>query len=177
MRLLERLALSLRADAHGVLDRLEERSLLMKQHLREAELALERKQARGHALEQTQRQLADDLAQAEAAFAELDADVSLALEGEEEELARYSLRKMLAARTRVRDLRTRGREVEEERERLARQVGRQEGELQDLRQRVRRAMAARDVHCASAAYSEIAIADEEIELELLRRRRPGQEAR
>ena len=40
MKFLDRMALLVKADAHGVMDQLEERSLLVKQHLREAELEL-----------------------------------------------------------------------------------------------------------------------------------------
>jgi phage shock protein A len=51
MRILDRMGLMIRADAHGVMDQLEERSLLLKQHLREAELELDRKRARLEARE------------------------------------------------------------------------------------------------------------------------------
>ena len=46
MKILDRMGLLMRADAHGVMDQLEERSLLLKQHLREAELELDHKRAR-----------------------------------------------------------------------------------------------------------------------------------
>ena len=42
----QRLNRLVRADAHGLLESLEDRSLLLKQHLREAELELQRKRAR-----------------------------------------------------------------------------------------------------------------------------------
>ena len=51
LRLIERIALLLRADAHGVVDALEERSLLLKQALRDAELDLLEKRAHVEALE------------------------------------------------------------------------------------------------------------------------------
>ena len=46
MRFLDRMTTLVKADAHGVIDHLEEKSLLLKQHLREAELELDRKRAR-----------------------------------------------------------------------------------------------------------------------------------
>ena len=46
LRLLDRIGTLLKADAHGVVESLEERSLLLKQYLREAELELNRKRAR-----------------------------------------------------------------------------------------------------------------------------------
>ena len=41
MKFLDRALRMVRADAHGIMDQLEERSLLLKQHLREAELEQE----------------------------------------------------------------------------------------------------------------------------------------
>ena len=50
MDLIDRIARLVRADAHGVVDALEERGLLLRQHLREAELEVLQKRARVDAL-------------------------------------------------------------------------------------------------------------------------------
>ena len=55
MRLATRIGRLVRSDAHGILDQLEERSLLLKQHLRDAEIALDHKRARIDVLEDEQR--------------------------------------------------------------------------------------------------------------------------
>ena len=46
IRLRDRITTLLKADAHGLVESLEERSLLLKQYLREAEIELNRKRAR-----------------------------------------------------------------------------------------------------------------------------------
>ena len=46
MQVFERIGTMLRADAHGVMDQLEERSLVLRQHLREAEIEVAHKRAK-----------------------------------------------------------------------------------------------------------------------------------
>src|SRR5262249_7995931 len=84
----ERLGLLVRADAHGVIESVEERSLLAKQLLREAELEVARKRARSESIERELAKLGADEARAQADLAALDADVDLALSRGEEDLAR-----------------------------------------------------------------------------------------
>ena len=98
MKILDRLTLLVKADAHGVLEQLEERSLLAKQHLREAELELQHKRARRTALAEEERRAAEDADRLEAAVARIDEDVRLALEREREDLARFAIRKLLPRR-------------------------------------------------------------------------------
>src|SRR5262245_24545503 len=98
MNVLHRLFRLARADAHGVLDALEDRALVIRQCLREAELELERKRMR-------RAELASCLASSErerervmAREVELDRDVALAIERGETDLARFSVRRLLGAR-------------------------------------------------------------------------------
>ena len=105
MKFLNRLAVLVKADAHGVLEQLEERSLLAKQHLREAELELNRKRARSEALEEESRRLAEEAERIEGEVVALDADVELALAGGKAELARFSVRRLLPRRRAVEDRR------------------------------------------------------------------------
>ena len=46
IRLIDRMSRLVAADAHGLVESLEDRTLLLKQHLREAELELQHKRAR-----------------------------------------------------------------------------------------------------------------------------------
>ena len=62
MKLFDRMTTLIKADAHGVVDALEERSLLLRQHLREAELELLQKRARVEALTEEGARLRDELA-------------------------------------------------------------------------------------------------------------------
>jgi phage shock protein A len=171
MKFLDRLAVLVKADAHGVLEQLEERSLLAKQHLREAELELNRKRARSEALEEESRRLAEEAEHLEGEVAALDADVELALAGGKGELARFSVRRLLPKRRAAEDLRRRIVEVDEERARLVQKLEGQEREFAELQRRVRARLAAiADEDAARSLVSETPVADEEVELELLRRR-------
>ena len=175
MKFLNRLAVLVKADAHGVLEQLEERSLLAKQHLREAELELNHKRARSEALEEESRRLAEEAERVEAEVVALDADVELALAGGKAELARFSVRRLLPRRRAVEDLRRRIAEVGEERARLVQKLEEQEREFAALQRKVRARLAAiHDEDTARAVVSETPVADEEVELELLRRRSRSQ---
>jgi phage shock protein A len=171
-RLFDRLARLVRADAHGVVAALEDKSLLLEQHLREAELALAAKRARDAALAEQQLRLGRAL-EAEATQARaLDEDATLALEGGKDELARFALRRLLASRKRAAALEAEGARATEERTRLGGRLAEQERALEALRERVRgyRARAAAQQVAPTQPAFAVAVADEEIELELLRRR-------
>ncbi|MDJ0849095.1 MAG: PspA/IM30 family protein [Myxococcota bacterium] len=174
MRFLDRLALALKADAHGVMDQLEERSLLVKQHLREAELDLTRKRARAEAFEEEERRLEEEVRRLDTRVEALDEDVELALSGGKDDLARFALRRLLPLRQNAREKRLRIAELRESRARLVERLEAQETELDALRTRARARIAAAEAREAEPARSENlgAVADEQVELELLRRRRP-----
>lgn len=171
MRFFDRLSTLMKADAHGVLEQLEEKSLLSKQHLREAELELTRKRARCEALEEESRRATEEAARLEAEIASLDEDVELALAGEKEELARFSLRRLLPKRRVVSQLHRRIAEIGEERERMRERLESQEACLESLRRRVRTRLAACREADAGGCVAEVPAAEEEVELELMRRRR------
>ncbi len=173
MKILDRLTVLLKADAHGVLEQLEERSLLAKQHLREAELELSRKRVRCEALVEEARRMGDEAQRLERECTSLDEDVALALEGNKEELARFSIRRMLPKRRAVKELLRRIALASEERDRLQGHLESQQVEFEVLEQRVRTLVATERAGDANQEAS--SVADEEVELELLRRRR-GAEA-
>jgi phage shock protein A len=175
MRFLDRLAFQLKADAHGVMDQLEERALLVKQHLREAELELTCKRARAEALEEQERRLAEEADRLESQVAALDEDVELALAGGKDELARFALRRLLPLREAARERRTRIGELRAERARRVEELEAQEAELDALRSRARAQLAAEESRASVGAVGLGAVAEERVELELLRRRgAPGE---
>jgi phage shock protein A len=170
MKILDRMGLLLKADAHGVMDQLEERSLLLKQHLREAELELDRKRARLEAAEEQARQLDEEAVRREQETLRLDRDIELALAEGEEELARFAVRRLLPLRATLQSLRERGAELGDCRERLREKLQSQEVELEALRTRVRGKLSDMREREACAHVVDHPVADEEVELELLRRR-------
>jgi len=171
MRWFDRFATLIKADAHGVLEQLEERSLLAKQHLREAELELGRKSARCEALDDESRRLADEAERLRSEIASLDEDVELALSGDKDELARFSVRRLLPKQRALEDIVQRRAEISEEHARLGEKLEAQRAELDTLARRVAARLASEREGGTGGRPSEAPAADEEVELELLRRRR------
>lgn len=168
MRVFERVGRLLRADAHGMMDQLEERSLLLKQHLREAELEVARKRAEVDAMDDERRLAKEEGQRLEAQVAGLEQDVELALGGEDADLARFAVRRLLPKREALRSLFGRAAQLEERRAVLAEKLECQEAQLVELRTRVRVALARPVSETTSFDDSEL-VSDEEVELELLRR--------
>jgi phage shock protein A len=165
-----------RADAHGVLDSLEDRGLVLRQCLREAELEVARKRARLEELESALELLGRHREQLAARLGALDEDVRLALAQSQDELTRFAVRRVLAGRRQLERNELDARELREERAKLAEKLAVQERELEELRDRVREALAAQraahgdglaDCEASGAGFG---VRDEEVELELLRRR-------
>ena len=174
--LTRRLRTLLRADAHGVVESLEERSLLLKQHLREAEIELGRKRARLEALAEEEKRIGEELERVQKERDAADADAALAIDQDNEELARFALRKWIPLRDQAESLVEERRRRGEERETLAARIELQEQNFDALRRRIRAELAQdRDREDAEAElWPAPTVADEEIELELLRRRREGE---
>jgi phage shock protein A len=169
-KLFDRIAMLVKADAHGVVESLEERSLLLKQCVREAEIELNRKRARLEVVRDEVKRLRENLAAADCEIRSRDEDVTLALGGGKEELARFAARRLLERQRAAQTLRTQFAERDEEGRTLAERVAVQQAQFESLRVRVRAELARRtdaaepgDVMCAPL------VADEEVELELLRR--------
>ncbi len=169
MRVFERIGRMLRADAHGVMDQLEERSLLLKQHLREAEIEVARKRGSLDALDDERRLMADQGRRLEAEVSRLDEDVEIARSGDDPSLARFAIRRWLPQSNALRELFERARQLDQQRARLADKLESQEVDLAALRLRVRSALA-RPSPEPVTQRPEYVVTDEEVDLELARRR-------
>jgi len=179
-KLFDRIATLVKADAHAVVESLEERSLLLKQCVREAEIELNRKRARLEVLRDEVKCLRQSLAGTEGEVRSLDADVTLALGGGKEELARFAARRLLERQRAAQTMRTQLAERGEEERALAERVEVQQAQFDSLRARVRVELARRtDASAPGEVPCAPLVADEEVELELLRRRRsqPGEGGR
>ena len=169
MRLIDRIGALLRADAHGMVEALEDPALLIRQQLREAELELLQKRARVDALRDEEERLADEGARARERVSRLDDDVEMALREDQADLARFTVRKLLPERRDAETLELQREETRKAREKLEATLGEQEEALDRLRVRAR-ARLARAPGDSLAAGGGTGVADEEDELELLRRR-------
>ncbi len=171
MGFLNRLSNLAKADAHGVLDALEDRSLTLKQCLREAEFELEQKRDACDELAQREERVRKDLTRVAGKLAELEADIELAMQQDNEELSHFSVRRFLLQQKRRNELEEKLPSLREERERLAQECSIQEDELSALEERVRQHLSAsRCEPGAETSLVEGTICEEEIELEILRRR-------
>jgi phage shock protein A len=180
MRLLDRIGLLIKADAHGVIESIEDRRLLAKQHLREAKLALDAKRAHIAELRNDQQRLTLDGKRLAALSARANDDVDLALRGDQDDLARAAIRRLLPLREAERRVGARLHALREEESRLAERLAIQEHELEILRTRVQADLAT--LECGDALddpFESRTITDDDVDIELLRRRQslsPSSEA-
>jgi phage shock protein A len=151
------------------MDQLEERSLLLKQHLREAEIEVAHKRGSLDALDDERRGLADEGRRLEAEVSRLDEDVEIARSGDDPSLARFAIRRWLPQRNALRELFDQAQQLDQRRARLADKLECQEVDLAALRLRVRCALA-RPSPEPLTEPAECVVTDEEVELELARRR-------
>ena len=173
MGLMARLTTLAKADVHGVVDALEDKALVLRQHVREAGAELDRKRCRIEALDAEDKTLRTDAERIGQQMATLDDDVELALSGGKDELARYAIKKILPLRHRLAQIAQRGEVIAEQRSELEQQLAEQQAELELLEQRVRGYLASQgEAAGGPSAYSDLVVTDEDVELELLRRRSP-----
>lgn len=170
MRLLERFAVLLRADAHGVIESLEERSLLLKQYLREAEMELDRGRARLEALRDRAKALRDVLARERETIESLDQDVELALAGGKDDLARFAIRRLLSHRREATDLALQIEQCDSQAAALEEKVEGQRRRYEELETKARAELHREQRREVETWCDPAAIATEEVEIELMRRR-------
>lgn len=93
MTILSRMFRLCKADLHGVMDQIEDKGLLLKQHLREMESALKEKQAHQSRLQQTCRQIQRDLSLQKHEMEKLVKELELAVRKDKDDIARMLIRK------------------------------------------------------------------------------------
>ena len=150
--------------------------LLVKQHLREAESELVRKRARLEAVVAEEKQSREVSKRLASEIKRLEEDVSLAIDGDKEELARFAIKKLLGLKRRSEQVERRGKQLREECAELEKELERQEQELSELRVRVKAFLAR--AHAGEQNFRFIEpvvelvepVEPDEIEIELLRRR-------
>lgn len=168
MSFLQRFRTTLRADANGIIDALEEPTLMLKQYLRDAELAVQRKQYQLAQLEAEAKRLLAERERAEADRARFERDAELALGREREDLARYAL-KLLLPKTRLLErIDARLAALTEEQKALAAKLETQKAALEELRARAQSYVAENDLGAVEAGREPVT--DEQVEIELLRRK-------
>ena len=94
MAIIARIVKIFKADIHGVMDQLEDRGLLLKQHLRDMEEALQRKEADLRKITASRNQGQKDLAEYKQQWEALDHDLTVAVRKNKDDIARALIRKM-----------------------------------------------------------------------------------
>ncbi len=175
MGFLTRLTTLARADAHGVVDALEDKTLVLRQHVREAAAEVDRKRCRLEALAAEDKDLRSQAERIRERAAALEEDVQLALDGGKEELARYAIAKLLPLRHGTARIEHRLEQLAGERTDLEQQLAEQQAELERLEQRVRGYLARQGEAAGGvAAFTDHVVTDEDVEIELLRRRQESE---
>ncbi len=171
MSLIHRLKTLVRADAHGVVDALEDKALVLRQHLRDAAAELDRKRCRVEALEAEGQELAKEAERVAGRIEALDHDVTMALDSGEEDLARYAVKQLLPLRHGAEEIARRRAVVDEEHGELSERLAEQEAEYRLLESRVQGYLARLERERQGDGFAtELTVTDEDVELELLRRR-------
>ena len=177
MGILSRVIRLCKADLHGVMDQLEDKDLLLKQHLREMQTAMAGRQTRIDQLEDALRNGQRDRAMHVKQLQALEEDLDLAVVRGKDDIARMLIRKLIPMRKRVACMTHRLEEmtgqVDEERDRL----GVQRLAYDDIRQRVaavRERARSADVMSAMGPIGvhspQLVPSEEEIEWELMQRK-------
>lgn len=166
----DRFSTLMKADAHGVIDALEDRALMLRQHLREAREAVEQKRVRLAGLEAERRDAQAESQRLEEQLETLEADVDLAMAEGQDDLARFAVKKLLPRRAQAQRVERRLGELAEERDRLVDTLAEQEAAFEDLEQRIKARLAQLDSGGSNVDPDEWVVRDEDVEFELLRRR-------
>ncbi len=94
MAIITRIVKIFKADIHGVMDQLEDRRLLLRQHLRDMEEALDRKQAKLSKMAASHKQGLRDLAGYNEQWEALNQDLTVALRKNKDDIARTLIRRI-----------------------------------------------------------------------------------
>lgn len=170
MHLFDRITTLIKADAHGVVESIEDRRLLAKQLVRDAKLALDAKRTRIAELRSHQERLTRESKRLAAVMSRLDEDVALAMERGNDELARAAIRKLLPLREADRRLNARFVTLRDEESRSVERLALQEQELEILKTRLQAELAAEAAGRTDESFERPVITEDDVELELLRRR-------
>ena len=169
MSLFSRIKTSVKADAHGVIDALEDRALLLRQYVRDAEAELTRKRGQLQLVESELTNLEREEKSTEGELQRFEADAQVALSAGNDELARFALKGVLLRRARQRRHAARRQQLELERQELSRLLVEQSERYEALKERVEAELLAAGSGCEATFET---VSEEQVELELLRRKKP-----
>jgi phage shock protein A len=177
MGIMTRLLRLCKADAHGVMDQLEDKGLLLKQYLREMEASLGNKERQVSALTQNLSRLTAVISRHVEEMDKLERDLVLALTKERDDIARMLIRKRRRLETAAGHLNEQIERMTQEKTQLLETLAHQRLQYDSLSAETdaycRRAsdrQFEQAIHPHSKTYEAQDPSDEEIDLELLERK-------
>jgi phage shock protein A len=177
MGIMTRMLRLFKADVHGVMDQLEDKELVLKQHLREMEQSLHQKENQLADLACACRKIDGDLARHLEAVSRIETDLDLALSGQKDDITRVLIRKRRTIQLLCDHLQRRKNILNESRQQLAETLDRQRLQYEELKARVAVFCNRPDDRPFDNGASQMiwaagihAPSEEEIELELLQRK-------
>ena len=93
MGIITRMVRLFKADIHGVMDHLEDKGLLLKQHLREMEEALSQKQAQLTKMKKSRNHLIQEQEKHGKDSEKLEQDIEVAIKGDKDDIARRLIKR------------------------------------------------------------------------------------
>ncbi len=182
MAIIRRLSRLCRADLHGMLDQLEDRELMLKQHLRDMEGELARKEKRIRQAAASRDQARKDRDAQNKEQEKLEQDLAVAVEKDRDDIARFLIRKIKPIERHRDILREQVETLEQEIAELRRTAEEQRHQYEQLQLRAReycrnteKQQRERILSYAVPCASGWEPSDEEVELELLRHKEKVQE--
>lgn len=180
MGILTRMLRLCTADIHGVMDQLEDKHLLLKQHLREMEASLDLKAGQARALGEQIERLQGRIAAQRQEAERLEPDIDLAVQKEKEDIARMLIRKRRTLMAVAAQFQRRVEAMAAEKERLGETLAAQRLQYETLQAKAeaccRQPGESPDRGAGEPAQWEAAEPEApEIEIELLQRKQRAQE--
>lgn len=170
MALINRMSRLFAADLHAVLDRMEEPDVLLRHAVREMEEELARTEQAVKLLELERNRLADRQRKVAASVAQLGEQIGIALDADNEELARKLVRRKLENERLDRHVTERRAGVAKALDERAAVLAEQRERLDVLRQKAEVLAESTPPDAAMDVRPELAVGDDEVEVALLRER-------
>jgi len=166
-----------KADINGVMDRLEDQDLLLKQCLREMENSLQQKEGRVQQLAESVRKIQADLSSRTKEIGKLENDLSLALRKENDTIAKMLIRKRIVQQKHCEHLQRQHESLLEEHKQLIELIDEQHLRYEILKVKASSFYGRHEQNTVDEAnelfndaLGAININEEEIEIELIRRK-------
>lgn len=177
MTIMTRFVRLFKADIHGVMDQLEDKGLLLRQYVREMQATLNRKERQLGALSERMDRLSAHVERHTEEMRKLDQDINLAIAKEKEDIARKLIRRHHDLEIAVGHLKEQAETTAMEQTHLAATIREQKLQYETLQARAEtwhRRPADDPFACSPLSFAnhenQSNTCDEEIELELIRRR-------